>query len=174
MSFLIIYLTKSELIKRLFKCRTEILEKLSNCGASRGQSSEEMNILWPFGEGSTISNQICCEYHCSTGNGWKGKCGKETKRNLYIFQPFDPKHFDNLNWTAWQKEKSCKLLSAWRKIANTGKAGFFCLFVWEMSLTLVVWLPFLILLLFIFPDVPNIFHIWVIICLFVLIHSFVV
>ena len=49
-SFLIIYLTKSELIKRLFKCRTEIFEKLSNCGASRGQSSEEMNILWPFGE----------------------------------------------------------------------------------------------------------------------------
>ena len=47
---MLIYLTKSELIKRLFKCRREIFEKLSNCGASRGQSSEEMNILWPFGE----------------------------------------------------------------------------------------------------------------------------
>ena len=107
-SFLIIYLTKSELIKRLFKCRREIFEKLSNCGASWGQSSEEINILWPFGEGSTTLNQVCCEYHCSRGNGWKGKCGKETKRNLYIFQPIDPKHFDNRNWTAWQKEKSCK------------------------------------------------------------------
>ena len=49
-SFLIIYFTKSELIKRLFKCRTELFEKLSNCGATRSQSSEEMNILWPFGE----------------------------------------------------------------------------------------------------------------------------
>ena len=136
MSFLIIYLTKSELIKRLFKCRTEILEKLSNCGASRGQSSEEMNILWPFGEGCTTFDQVCCEYHCSRGSG--GRANAEKKPN--VISTFFNHLIQNILIT-WSEQLDKKrslaiselanffvlLLSAWQKIANAGTATLFLL-----------------------------------------------
>ena len=84
-SFLIIYFTKSELIKRLFKCRTELFEKLSNCGATRSQSSEEMNILWPFGEPGLqdlirfVTNITAAE---EVG---EGQMRKETKPSAYLY-----------------------------------------------------------------------------------------
>ena len=76
---------KSELIKRLFKCRREILEKLSNCGASRGQSSEEMNILWPFGEpGLQYLIRFVVNITAAEEVG-EGQMRKETKPSAYLY-----------------------------------------------------------------------------------------
>ena len=59
-----IWIKNKNFPKYVKKKITEIFEKLSNCGATRSQSSEEMNILWPFGEHSTIFNKVSKE-RCS-------------------------------------------------------------------------------------------------------------
>ena len=136
-SFLIIYLTKSELIKRLFKCRTEIFEKLSNCGASRGQSSEEMNILWPFGE-LGLQHLIRFVVNITAAEEVGGRANAERKPNV-ISTSFN-QLIQNILITGTEqldKKRSLAnselanffvlLLSASRKIANTGTAGLFLL-----------------------------------------------
>ena len=110
------------------------VEQLRSNQEPKFRGDEYFVALW--GAGSTTFDQVCCEYHCSRGSG--GRANAEKKPN--VISTFFNHLIQNILIT-WSEQLDKKrslanselanffvlLLSASRKIANTGTAGLFLL-----------------------------------------------